>query len=65
VKDFQIHLTVKEERPIVGLKVDVPIIGQISGENIEVNDREVKIVFNMSEVEQVLFQPFLSNCTCI
>jgi hypothetical protein len=62
VKDFQIHLTVKEERPIVGLKVDVPIIGQISGENIEVNDREVKIVFNMSEVEQVLSLPFPSCC---
>ena len=62
MKDFQIHLTVKEERPIVGLKVDVPIIGQISGENIEVNDREVKIVFNMSEVEQVLSLPFPSCC---
>jgi hypothetical protein len=62
VKDFQIHLTVKEERPIVALKVDVPIIGQISGENIEVNDREVKIVFNMSEVEQVLSLPFPSCC---
>ena len=54
MKDFQLRLTVIEERPIVGLKVQIPVIGEISGDAIEIEDNKVKIAFNMSEVEQVI-----------
>lgn len=53
VKDFQIHLTVIEERPIVGLKVQFPVIGELPGDAIEVEENKVRINFNLSEVEQV------------
>ncbi len=55
VKDFQIRLTVKENRPITGLNVHIPVIGELSNDLVEYTDRNTaRIVFNMSEVEQVL-----------
>ncbi len=55
VKDFQIRLTVKEDRPIAGLNVHIPVIGELSNHLVEFTDRSTtaRIVFNMSEVEQV------------
>ncbi len=53
MKDFQLRLTVIENRPIVGLKVQIPVIGEISGDHIEIEDNKVQVNFGMSEVEQV------------
>jgi hypothetical protein len=53
VKDFQIRLTIAENRPIVGLTVDVPVIGELSADFVKIQDNEARIVFNMNEVEQV------------
>ena len=55
VKDFQIRLTVTEDRPITGLNVHIPVIGELSNDLVEFTDTNTaRIVFNMSEVEQVV-----------
>ena len=53
VKDLQIRLTIAEDRPIVGLTVDVPVIGELSPDLVQIQDNVATIVFNMNEVEQV------------
>eukprot|EP00096_Caligus_rogercresseyi_P005868 TRINITY_DN21916_c0_g1_i1.p1 TRINITY_DN21916_c0_g1~~TRINITY_DN21916_c0_g1_i1.p1 ORF type:complete len:866 (-),score=121.74 TRINITY_DN21916_c0_g1_i1:242-2818(-) len=55
VEDFQLRLSIKENRPLIHLKVNAPVIGDMASfqlGNASSNDGSVEYFFNMSKVEQ-------------
>lgn len=51
---IKVHLEVKENRPITNLKIDIPVVGQISNDSIEFGENSAKAVLIMDYVKQVL-----------